>query len=681
MRLLLESTDAGIYGIDPDGRCVFVNTAATRMLGYSASELLGREMHELIHNRRPDGSPYPIDQCPIFGAVRIRRPARVADDVLWRRDGTALPVDYSAHPIVEDGVLHGAVVAFFDTSERKRAERELERKTATMQMLKSVAVAANQAATIEDALETTLAELSDYTGWPVGHALLPDSSSGRLRPAGLWHLADPEQYGSVTVPGDGPESQSSTGLSDRVLATGSPAWTADWATEPVPLAQKDSTHVPLRGAVAFPILAGDVVAGVLEFFSDMPIEPDRSLLVILWHVGTVLGRVVERQRATEEVRQATEEAVRANQAKSEFLSRMSHELRTPLNAMLGFAQLLQIEGLTGHQADSVSQILKAGRHLLELINEVLDISRIDSGKLSLSIEPVEVGGVLAETADLIRPLAAQYEVMLEADSSRSGGMHVLADRQRLKQVMLNLLSNAVKYNRRGGMVAISCEAAEPWVRIYVADSGHGIHEDHMARLFGFYERLGADRTEVEGTGLGLALSKRLIELMGGTIGAQSTPGEGSRFWLELPSCEGLLGQAELPDSALPIDALGLGEPRTVLYVEDNLPNLNLVERIMAHRPDVKVLAAVRGGLGLDLARDHLPDLVLLDLHLPDMPGEDVLRELQADPRTESIPVVVISADATSGQISRLMDWGARAYVTKPLEVRKFLEVVEGVLQG
>ena len=260
-------------------------------------------------------------------------------------------------------------------------------------------------------------------------------------------------------------------------------------------------------------------------------------------------------------------------------------------------------------------------------------------------------------------------------------MHVLADRQRLKQVMLNLLSNAVKYNRRGGTVAISCEAAEPWVRIYVADTGQGIHEDHMARLFGFYERLGADRTEVEGSGLGLALSKRLIELMGGTIGAQSTPGEGSRFWLELPLCEGLLGQAELPDSAFPIDGPGLGEPRTLLYVEDNLSNLNLVERIMAHRPDVKLLAAVRGELGLDLARDHLPDLVLLDLHLPDMPGEDVLRELQTDPRTENIPVVVISADATSGQISRLMDWGARAYVTKPLEVRRFLEVVEGVLQG
>lgn len=433
---------------------------------------------------------------------------------------------------------------------------------------------------------------------------------------------------------------------------------------------------PLVGSLARQTLIGVLVGGVvLAVLTALLVE------ILGQRRAYALRLVDERTAELSRARQAAEEA---NHSKSEFLSRMSHELRTPLNAVLGFGQLLEMEDLEPDQQDSVKQILKGGRHLLDLINEVLDISRIEAGELSLSPEAVQVEELVHEVVDLIRPLADQTGIQVVVDRSGVCDCYVFADRQRSKQVLLNLLSNAVKYNRSRGTVAVSCERpTETMARITVTDTGPGIPADRIGRLFTAFERLGAEQTAVEGTGIGLALSQRLAGAMDGRLGVDSTVGRGSTFYVDLPRVEGpvhryerLNGGSAVAEEKVPVD-----RSHVVLHIEDNLSNLKLVERIFATRPDVHVVGAMHGSLGLELAREHLPALVLLDLHLPDMGGEQVLQRLRDDPVTASIPVAIVSADATPGQVQRLLSAGASAYLTKPIEVRELVGVLDQALTG
>jgi PAS domain S-box-containing protein len=392
---------------------------------------------------------------------------------------------------------------------------------------------------------------------------------------------------------------------------------------------------------------------------------------------TIARDVGERQRAEAELHRAQEEAERANAAKSEFLSRMSHELRTPLHAILGFGDLLARDDLRPAQCEQLGQITKAGRHLLELINEVLDLSRIEDGGLSMSLEPVHVGQVLSETLEMLAPLAAARAVTLAPARHAAEDLHVVADRQRLKQVLLNLLSNAVKYNRTGGEAWVATTLAAPaTARIEVADTGIGIAPGDLAAAFAPFERLAAETTEVEGTGLGLALAKRLVEAMGGTIGVDSEIGRGTTFWMQLPAVAApAVRPAERAPPATP--ATRLRSPaRTILYIEDNPSNIKLVEAMLGQRPEVMLLVAQQGSLGLELAREHVPALVLLDVNLPDIPGDEVLRRLRGDARTADVAVVMVSADATPGQVARLRKAGADGYLTKPFELDEFLAIVD-----
>jgi CheY-like chemotaxis protein/nitrogen-specific signal transduction histidine kinase len=381
----------------------------------------------------------------------------------------------------------------------------------------------------------------------------------------------------------------------------------------------------------------------------------------------------------EALRKAKEEAERANCAKSEFLSRMSHELRTPLNAIVGFGQLLELEELDEREQESVEQILKAGRHLLELINEVLDISRIESGTMSMSVEPVHLGSLLADSLSLVRPLAERDDLRMLADPA-GADVYVSADRHRLKQVLVNVLSNAIKYNRPGGEVRVGLRPSrDGYVELAISDTGRGISPEGLERLFSPFDRLGAERTEVEGTGLGLAVSMHLIQAMGGTINAESNLEEGTTIKLELPRAEVEVPEAE---DVRATDTRAKDANRgCVAYLEDNPSNLTLVERTLERLPGVKLISATQGGLGLELIREHHPDLVLLDLHLPGLSGAEVLQRLKADDSTSGIPVVVVSADATPGQIEHLKDLGAVAYLTKPVDVRQLLETVDGILGG
>jgi PAS domain S-box-containing protein len=394
---------------------------------------------------------------------------------------------------------------------------------------------------------------------------------------------------------------------------------------------------------------------------------------------TTLVDVTARRLAEAERERARFEADRANRAKSEFLSRMSHELRTPMNSVLGFAQLLEREdGLTADQRDSVHYIASGGRHLLRLIDEVLDISRIEAGRLPLSPEPVAVCDVIGDAVALVRPLAAERRIVVTVENEDCS-RHVRADRQRLKQVLLNLLANAVKYNREAGAVRVSCQVTQPGrLQIAVRDTGPGIAPENLDRLFVPFDRLGADQSATEGTGIGLVLSKGLVEAMAGTIGVQSKPGVGTTFWIEFDRIEDPLERvtSSRPEPEGRARATSVG---SVLYIEDNLANVKLIERILADRPGVQLLTAMQGRLGIELACRHRPDLVLLDLHLPDLPGQEVLHSLRTTPETEHIPVAIISADATNGQVGRLLSAGATAYLAKPLDVAELLAVVDNAV--
>jgi PAS domain S-box-containing protein len=415
------------------------------------------------------------------------------------------------------------------------------------------------------------------------------------------------------------------------------------------------------------------------------LSPESTRDGVVLNSRDITGRMEAEEalrRAKDEAERAREAAEAANRAKSDFLSRMSHELRTPMNSILGFGQLLARKELPADQRKAVDHIMKAGQHLLNLINEVLDIARIEANRQELSPEPVRVRTALQEALSLIRPLAAQHATEVDPEVGIGGDAYVQADRQRFAQVLLNLLSNAVKYNRPGGRVWLTCEARGERLRITVHDTGRGIAEDRLLDLFIPFARLGAERSDVEGTGLGLALSKRLVEAMNGTIGVESEVDEGSRFWIELEAVEGpverVLRTGGLP--AAPTDD-HTARPATLLYIEDNLANLSLVEAILAGHPEVKLIPALQGQLGIDLAVQHRPDLILLDLNLPDMPGSDVLRRLRANPATSTTPVIVISADATPGSIQRMREAGARGYLTKPMDVDEFLHMLELALHG
>lgn len=398
-------------------------------------------------------------------------------------------------------------------------------------------------------------------------------------------------------------------------------------------------------------------------------------------VSTDITAVKRAERAAGEAR---DEAERANRAKSRFLSLISHELRTPLHSILGYSQLLQVEGLTLDVADTAGRMSRAGKHLLELINDLLDLSRIEQGEDHILLMPVHACDPIGEAVDIVRPLAAARDLELAVDLH--GGLHefVSADRRRLHQVLLNLLTNGINYNRPGGEVRVSFRrTARDRLRFLVSDTGSGIRRRDFDRAFLPFERLDEHEDRPEGAGLGLAVSKAMIESMGGSIGIErSEAGRGTTLFVEL-------NLVAPPANAHEI-VFGTRQPQPtadpplhgrILYIEDYAANVELIEQALSHLGDVTLVPAARGDIGLRLAAELLPDLILLDLHLPDMPGETVLLRLIADPRTSAIPVLVLSADATSTQIDRARAAGARAYLTKPLDLVEFARMVRAALEA
>jgi signal transduction histidine kinase/ActR/RegA family two-component response regulator len=393
-------------------------------------------------------------------------------------------------------------------------------------------------------------------------------------------------------------------------------------------------------------------------------------------------RTLQLEQTNHELGIAMEAAKSANAAKSAFLSSMSHELRTPLNAILGFAQILTSDSLPTslvQKKDFANHILKSGRHLLTLINEILDLAKVESGTVTLSMEPVALDDMLGECRGMVEPMGQPRKIRMLFPNPT--GAVLMADRTRLKQVLLNLLSNAVKYNREMGAVVLDCKVVSPTrVRLSVQDTGHGLRPDQIDALFQPFNRLGQENGSEEGTGIGLVVTRRLVELMGGSIGVSSSVGVGTVFWIELELTE------PVPSAVNTVRPIGrrengttAGVTHSLLYVEDNPANLKLVQEIVGFRADLQLLSAPDGHLGIEMAKAHQPHMILMDINLPGMSGIDALHELKRDPRTSHIPVLALTANAMPRDIEKGIEAGFYRYLTKPINIDEFNDAIDSTL--
>lgn len=603
-----------------DFRYDYANDAYCRLAGIEAGRLLGRRLAELFPGFEAT-EPFAVYSRVADTRTPVRRnDVRVTPEWQW------LPFINGVFDTVIVPMGHHVAVAAQDVTQRVRVEEEMRLRAELLDL-------AHEAVIIRDPHDSRVQfwnrEAEHVYGYTRGEAL------GQV----AHELLATEFPASREV------------LDDALERTG------QWAGV-LRHRRKDGQTIIVSSRKALQRDRHDRPIAVIELNSD----------------------ITEQVRIERGLREQTGRAEKANRAKSEFMSRMSHELRTPLNAISGFGQLLQMADLGQDQTESVQYVLTAADHLLALINDLLDISRVEAGQIRISPEPVLLATTVHEAVSLTQPLAAAGGVAIKADLGALGRtVHVHADPQRLKQVLLNVLSNAIKYNHHGGRVTITATTTTRGARVSITDTGIGIDPHDMLRLFQPFERLGAESTAIEGTGLGLALSKALLELMGGTISATSQRGRGSEFTIDLLAAEAPRGQPlpvvrkRLPEH----DAHNTPIRARILYIEDNPLNLRLIERIFArhHQWSIDLLAATEGLVGLEMARERLPDVIMLDLHLPDIPGEDLLRHLKADPETAPIPVLILTADATPGLESRLKGLGGAALLTKPLDVQRLIDTL------
>jgi PAS domain S-box-containing protein len=620
-RALAETATDMIARHGFDGRVEYVSSGCRNVLGYSPSELVGIDPYELIHEEDAP-AVRAFHEALLNGTERVRMVFRQR-----HKDGHDVWVESLGNLLRDgDGNAIGLQTVTRDISESKRSTEALQHAEERFRKA------------FEDA--------------PIGMAIVArDGSFQRVNRA----LADLLGYSDAQL----------LNLSVGVVTHPEDARPADEIAE---LLERDARVVTIEKR----LLRRDGSAVWVSLSVSLMRDADGRPLAIL----AQFLDVSERHRAELEARRAREAAERANRAKSAFLARMSHELRTPLNAILGFAQLLELDDLTEEQRDSAARIVRGGAHLVELIDDVLDISRIEAGEMAIDVRAVAADDLVEEVSALLKPLASERGMTLRLEGSAGCAR---ADRQRLKQVLLNLLSNAIKYGPEGSEVTIRSSGEGGRVRIAVVDAGPGLSEEDAERVFRPFERLAA-HAHVEGTGLGLALSSNLTRAMGGRIGVRAV-GPGSEFWVELDAA--LAAEAEPAARTPELDdpgAAGDG-PRTLLYVEDSAANVEFTRRLLALRPNVELLVAGDVSSGRRLAHTRHPDAILLDVDLPDGDGGELLAELKADPETADIPVLVVTADARRSQEERVLAAGAAAYAAKPIDVRRFMRTLDSTLAG
>jgi len=561
----------------------------------------------------------------------------------------------------------------------QEAERQLENELAVRTALAELSRSLIASAPLDDICLIVLTHAKNLTGSLYGFVGYIEPSTGYLISPTLTRDIWEKKCGSLdkTV-----VFREFSGLWGWVLNSRKPLSTNNPWSDPRSTGTPEG-HIPIRRFLSVPAMSGDKLVGQIAL-ANAERDYTKDDLEVVERLARLYALAVQREQDAQELLTAKEEAEQASRAKSEFLSRMSHELRTPLNAVLGFAQLLEtdpVEPLTASQQESVQHILRSGYHLLDLINRVLDLSQIESGRLLIEVEPVPLSQVLDETMEVIAPLAERYGVTVNLRVEQYRTVVMKANRTRLKQVFINLASNAVQYNKPGGTVTITCEKSAPHaIRINLCDTGPGIPPDRWESIFDPFTRLNEKESVVDGPGIGLTISKRLIELMGGTIGLQSAPGQGSCFHVVLPIADEYYETGDIVSKTIP--ASERSTPvylRTILYFEDNPEQLALVASLLSRRPQVKLLSSPQSKLGIELARAHRPDMILLDLSLPDMNGLDLVRSLRAYPETREIPVVALSTNTLPEEIRRAKEAGFQDYLTKPINVNEFLDYIDRML--
>ena len=630
-RELVDAAPDGIVVCDSTGTILLVNVQAERMFDFPRSELIGRKLETLIPERYRGRHPHHVQGS---GASPTSRPMGSGLSLAGRRrDGTEFPVEISLSPIQSSsGMVVSAAIR--DVTDRKAIEAEARRSNAYL---------ISAVDSIQDAF--VLYDEED-------RVVLVNS---RFR-----QLAGTATKGAIV-------GKRFDDLLDDMLAGGFLDTSAQ-STGELRQQWRDYHHAP-EGALELKTSAGSVLRVVERSTAER---------------GTVslfMDITEDRQRA-DELHRARQLAEAASAAKSEFLASMSHELRTPLNAVLGFAQLLQRdrkEPLSPRQLERVDHVLRGGEHLLRLIDEVLDLARIEAGGVAVSLEPVEVGSVLQEVMSTLEPMAHRAGVELALLPGAAGNTRVVADRTRLSQILMNFGSNAIKYNRNGGHVRFRASREEDRLRIAVTDDGIGIPEDKRAKIFEPFHRAGQESGPIQGTGIGLAISKRLAELMKGTVGFTTETGKGSEFWIEVPVDHGVSVDESVEVNARPNQVLGEGPRHKIVYVEDNPSNIAFMRELIDDLPNLELVTAPTAEIGLDLIRAHKPRVVIMDINLPGMSGFDAMTQLAAWPDTKDIPVIALSAAALAKDTSRALAAGFYRYLTKPVQVDLLTTTLEEIL--